>query len=140
LSTIKPKSTGKNRNFIVGITAFTRVAINNLLKRVANVQNKLNKVTDFNIIRLINKSNEKSCGDGIFECEAGKLFEKISKNKIGNSEKPIVVGGTVWDWLKIKKGFKKDPWSGCDIFVIDEGSQVLVYMLLFFVVREYNHK
>ncbi|CAH1760618.1 8372_t:CDS:10, partial [Entrophospora sp. SA101] len=123
LSTIKPKPTGKNKNFIIGITAFTRVAIDNLLKRVAKVQNDLNKMCNFDIIRLINKSNEQPPSD-MFECQAGKLFTNISKNKIGSSGRPIVVGGTVWDWLKVKKGFN-NSWSGCDIFVIDEGSQLL---------------
>ncbi|CAG8643149.1 9136_t:CDS:2, partial [Cetraspora pellucida] len=123
LSTFKSQST-KNKNFMIGVTAFTRSAIDNLLDRIANVQKERNKTSDFTIVRTVKEF--KNPIDGVNDCKAETLPRKISGGKLGIPGKPIVVGGTVWDWHKIRKEWKSGQWTGCNIMIIDEGSQLLV--------------
>ncbi|POG75871.1 hypothetical protein GLOIN_2v1561300 [Rhizophagus irregularis DAOM 181602=DAOM 197198] len=88
------------KNYIVGVTtvtAFTRAAIKNLLDRIST--------NHFN---------------GIKKCRAWSLW-----NKIGINDKPTVIGSTVCDWFKVRKSWNSG-WVGCDIMIIDEGSQLLV--------------
>ncbi|PKY29828.1 P-loop containing nucleoside triphosphate hydrolase protein [Rhizophagus irregularis] len=112
-------STVKTSNYIVGVTAFTRAAIENLLDRISTVQKKHHKINDFSIIYLVNDLNKPSTGTKY------KVEDLPNINDIGIPGKPIVIGGTVWDWFKVRKKWKSD-WAGCDIMIIDEGSQLLV--------------
>ncbi|CAG8715862.1 20934_t:CDS:10, partial [Dentiscutata erythropus] len=123
LSTLKPKPTENNKNFMIGVTAFTRSAIDNLLERIATVQKEGNKIDDFTIVRMVKESNNSI--DNINDCKAENLPKKILGAKLGTPGKPLVVGGTVWDWYKIRKEFN-GSWTGCNIMIIDEGSQLLV--------------
>ncbi|CAG8650801.1 7680_t:CDS:10, partial [Acaulospora colombiana] len=124
LTSMRPKPTGNNKNFIVGITAFTRAAIDNLLERIAKVQKEKYKTSEFTLVRLV-KNHNKNIMNNIDECRAESLPKKMLDSKIGIPGKPIVVGGTVWDWSKVRKEWKKNStWS--DILIIDEGSQLLV--------------
>ncbi|CAB4389659.1 unnamed protein product [Rhizophagus irregularis] len=124
LSTVKHNPTGTNSNYIIGVTAFTRAAIENLLDRISTVQKQHHKTSDFSIVRLV-KDLKKKPLNGLAECKAESLPKKIKGNKIGIPGKPIVIGGTVWDWFKVRKEWKFG-WAGCDIMIIDEGSQLLV--------------
>jgi len=102
-STFNPKPTSNNKNYIIGVTAFTRTAIENLLKRISGIQNQVT------IINL--KKNSL------------KEFIVASTLPINeNPGNPIVIGGTVWDWYKVRKEWNYD-WSGCDMMIIDESSQ-----------------
>ncbi|CAB4398827.1 unnamed protein product [Rhizophagus irregularis] len=107
------------KNYIVGVTAFTRAAIENLLNRISTVQKQHHKTSDFDIIYLTDDS-KKNHFNGIKKCRAQNLMSEI-----GINDKPIVIGGTVWDWFKVRKSWNSD-WVGCDIMIIDEGSQLLV--------------
>ncbi|RIA89830.1 hypothetical protein C1645_806056 [Glomus cerebriforme] len=124
LSTAKPKPTVSNKNYIIGVTAFTRAAIENLLDRISSIQKQHHKTSEFTVIRLV-KDLKKKPLNGLVECKAETLPKKIKGGKIGIPGKPIVVGGTVWDWYKVRKEWKFG-WAGCDIMIIDEGSQLLV--------------
>ncbi|CAG8586544.1 6755_t:CDS:10, partial [Racocetra fulgida] len=105
-----PPST-ENQNFMIGVTAFTRSAIDNLLDRIANVQKEGNKTGDFTIVRTVKEF--KNPIDGVNDCKAETLPKKISGGKLGIPGKPIVVGGTVWDWYKIRKEWKGGQWAEC---------------------------
>ncbi|CAG8549984.1 1569_t:CDS:10 [Funneliformis mosseae] len=73
----------QNRNYIIGVTALSREAIQNLLKVFLTLPTKI-------------------------KIPGGNL---------------IVIGGTVWDWYKLRKAWNR--WPGCDIMLIDEGSQAI---------------
>ncbi|CAG8504339.1 2545_t:CDS:10 [Diversispora eburnea] len=124
LTSLRPKPTDNNKNFLVGITAFTRAAIDNLMNRIFKVQKEKHKTSDFSLIRLV-KDVRKELTDGMCECKAETLPKKINDVKIGIPGNPIIIGGTVWDWYKVRNEWKND-WKGCDIMIIDEGSQLLV--------------
>ncbi|RIB26034.1 hypothetical protein C2G38_2164525 [Gigaspora rosea] len=123
LSAFKPKPIENNKNFMIGITAFTRSAIDNLLERIATVQKEGNKTSDFTIIRMVKEFNNSI--DNVNDCKAEALPKKILDARLGTPGKPIVIGGTVWDWYKIRKEWNGN-WAGCNIMIIDEGSQLLV--------------
>jgi len=123
LSTVKPKPSGANKNYIIGVTAFTRAAIDNLLERISSIQIQHHKTSAFTIVRLV-KELKKNPLNGLEECKAENLPKKITGCKIGIPGNPVVIGGTVWDWYKVRREWKSN-WSGCDIMIIDEGSQVI---------------
>ncbi|CAG8607376.1 17730_t:CDS:10 [Funneliformis caledonium] len=104
----------QNRNYIIGVTALSREAIENLLKGISVPK----QVKIFNMVYIL---NNKSLNGRIVECEASTLPTKI--NKIGMPGNLIVIGGTVWDWHKLRKAWNR--WPGCDIMLIDEGSQAI---------------
>ncbi|GBC27532.2 AAA family ATPase [Rhizophagus irregularis DAOM 181602=DAOM 197198] len=64
--------------------------------------------------------SKKNHFNGIKKCRAWSLW-----NKIGINDKPTVIGSTVCDWFKVRKSWNSG-WVGCDIMIIDEGSQLLV--------------
>jgi DNA replication ATP-dependent helicase Dna2 len=97
--------TDTKKKYVIGITAFTRASIANLLERIFNEK----KDYEFTIISMINDLKI----NGIEVCEKNDLPEKIAK-----CNDSIVIGGTVWDWYKVRKTVE------CDIMMIDEGSQV----------------
>jgi DNA replication ATP-dependent helicase Dna2 len=117
LSDVKHKATDTDKNYIIGVTAFTRAAIENLLGRILTIQEQHNKTNDFNIIYLADDLRKKH-PSGITKCKARKLPSIYIKNT-----KPTVIGGTVWDWFNVRKEYKSG-WAGCNIMIIDEGSQV----------------
>ncbi|CAG8644517.1 16059_t:CDS:2, partial [Dentiscutata heterogama] len=127
LTAIKPQPSGNNKNFIIGITAFTRTAIDNLLERIARIKDM--KQADFLLARMVSELNDDSSLDDVEDYKAEKLQKKLEKKpqrKVARSnipDKPIVIGGTVWDWFKFRKNW--EDWTGCDIMIIDEGSQLL---------------
>ncbi|PKC66649.1 P-loop containing nucleoside triphosphate hydrolase protein [Rhizophagus irregularis] len=103
-----PKLTDTNRKYVIGVTAFTKEAIANLLERISCTRKYYNRFTIFSMI-------ENMKGDDIKVCKGEDLSKKIARYK-----GPVVIGGTVWDWYKLRKTVK------CDIMMIDEGSQLLV--------------
>ncbi|CAB5368504.1 unnamed protein product [Rhizophagus irregularis] len=64
--------------------------------------------------------SKKNHFNGIKKCRAWSLWSII-----GINDKPTVIGNTVWDWFKVRKSWNSG-WVGCDIMIIDEGSQLLV--------------
>jgi DNA replication ATP-dependent helicase Dna2 len=103
-----------NKKYVIGITACTKDAIANLMERISYTR-KNYKFTIFSMIENLKR-------DGIEVCEEG---ENISE-KIAGYSGPIVIGGTVWDWHKVRKTIE------CDIIMIDEGSQVSKKKKIFF--------
>ncbi|PKK40814.1 hypothetical protein RhiirC2_805301, partial [Rhizophagus irregularis] len=88
-----------------------KAAIKNLLDRISTVQKQHHKTTD---------DSKKNHFNGIKKCRAWSLWSII-----GINDKPTVIGNTVWDWFKVRKSWNSG-WVGCDIMIIDEGSQLLV--------------
>ncbi|CAI2163023.1 16491_t:CDS:10 [Funneliformis geosporum] len=110
----KPIGTNINNNYIIGLTANSRDSIENLLKRISELKH-------VKIFSMVNVSNNKYLNEGVIECEASTLPAII--NKIGIPGKPIVIGGTIWDWYKLRAA-----WNGrtrCDIMIIDQGSKAI---------------
>ncbi|CAG8510864.1 10605_t:CDS:10, partial [Dentiscutata erythropus] len=105
----------KKENTIIGITANTNTAIDNLLKRIGVQKQKHNKMNDFLLLRMNTSSSRSSNSNDIKFYKPEELGEIIKY-----AGKPIVVGGTIWVWHKIHKN------KYCDIMIIDEGSQLLV--------------
>lgn len=56
----------------------------------------------------------------MIQCKAKELKKCINNTQKG----PLVVGGTVWDWYKVKNEWR--TWRGCSMMIIDESSQVSV--------------
>lgn len=105
------------QRLLIGITAFTRHAIMNLLKRIAQVRSRSCSQKEFKLISLGSSGNN---GDqeGMIHCTAQQLQRKVTEADIA----AVVAGGTVWDWHKVRKQWNK--WDGCDMMIIDEASQV----------------
>ncbi|KAF0444406.1 P-loop containing nucleoside triphosphate hydrolase protein [Gigaspora margarita] len=118
LNIVNPQPAENNNNFIIGITAFTRTAIDNLLERIARIKDK--NQSDFLLVRMVNEPTKNTL-DGVKDYKAKILSKKIAGSSI--PEKHIIIGGTVWDWYKFRKEWGN--WTGCDIMIIDEGSQLL---------------
>ena len=112
--------------FIIGVTAFTRHAIINLLKRIALVRarhERSNTTTEksdlsFDIVAMESSSTTNAV-EGLKDavrCKADQIGKHLPKKGA------VVVGGTVWDWHKVQK--KPKFKLACDIMIIDESSQV----------------
>jgi DNA replication ATP-dependent helicase Dna2 len=124
LTTVRPQPSGKARNFVIGVTAFTRAAIDNLLTRIHTIQKTHDKSGEFEIASMGKDSNKE--GD-IKEYLADSLAKKLKKGQLAPGGQPVVIGGTVWDWYKVRKELKTS-WEGIDMLIIDEGSQVDIYV------------
>lgn len=109
------------RPLLIGVTAFTRHAIMNLLERVSIVRNRhqATAATNFEIISMGSDSRKL---DDMILCKAEQLRKEFQA--LGGKAKAVVVGGTVWDWYKVKNKWQdKHHWKGCDMMIIDESSQ-----------------
>ncbi|KAI9243296.1 P-loop containing nucleoside triphosphate hydrolase protein [Phascolomyces articulosus] len=108
--------------FIIGVTAFTRHAIINLLKRIALVQTRHQASKNlFTIIYMESSSSGNRATDGLGDavhCKADQISKHMPR------EGAVVIGGTVWDWHKVQK--KPKLKLACDMMIIDESSQLLV--------------
>ncbi|KAI9494402.1 hypothetical protein BDB00DRAFT_819010 [Zychaea mexicana] len=109
--------------FVIGVTAFTRHAITNLLKRIADVQMRHRTSTDsktFTIVTMESASSSNGSSPAVLpdaiHCKAEQLPKHLPQKGA------VVVGGTVWDWYKAQKKTTKK----CDMMIIDESSQLLV--------------
>ncbi|KAL0090257.1 hypothetical protein J3Q64DRAFT_1847124 [Phycomyces blakesleeanus] len=115
----------ETRPLVIGVTAFTRHAISNLLSRIASVQSRQGILAKFQIVSL-----GTVMGENMIHTKADRLPALIrslhSKNMMAATATAtaVVVGGTVWDWAKVKKNWPE--WAGCDMMIIDESSQLLV--------------
>lgn len=99
----------------IGITAYTRAAVHNLLQRIAQVQQQRRGAgVNFKLISMVRKVPKEPV-EGIISCQAGSLNRHLGKGA-------VVIGGTVWDWSKVRQTWPSE--AGCDIFIIDEASQV----------------
>ncbi|KAI7879184.1 P-loop containing nucleoside triphosphate hydrolase protein [Lichtheimia hyalospora FSU 10163] len=112
------KETSSSDPFIIGVTAFTRHAIMNLLQRIATVRQRHDCTDSFTIISMEGYENSHENNEMI-QCKAKDLKKRIKTHK-----GPLVIGGTVWDWYKIKSEWR--TWQGCNMMIIDESSQLLV--------------
>ncbi|KAG2188163.1 hypothetical protein INT44_000914 [Umbelopsis vinacea] len=99
----------------IGITAYTRAAVHNLLLRIAQVQRQRGGA-NFSLISMVRKVPKEPV-EGMISCQASSLNRHLGKGA-------AVIGGTVWDWSKVRQTWPSE--AGCDIFIIDEASQLLV--------------
>ncbi|KAI8578590.1 hypothetical protein K450DRAFT_246575 [Umbelopsis ramanniana AG] len=99
----------------IGITAYTRAAVHNLLQRIAQVQRQ-RRGANFKLISMVRKVPKEPV-EGMIYCQASSLNRHLGKGA-------VVIGGTVWDWSKVRQTWPSE--AGCDIFIIDEASQLLV--------------
>ncbi|KAF7728690.1 Tripartite DNA replication factor [Apophysomyces ossiformis] len=106
------------RPFIIAVTAFTRLAITNLLDRIASVQETYSCSEHFRIVSL--ESGSESSPSRFLKQKAEKL-EKAARDYSQKGITALVVGGTVWDWSKVKNSWL--DWAGSDMMIIDESSQ-----------------
>ncbi|KAI9313401.1 hypothetical protein BX666DRAFT_2030198 [Dichotomocladium elegans] len=107
------------RHYLIGVTALTRLAIQNLLERIAKVREKIG--IEFPIISMASSDAVRG-GQGIKDI---KIVEpRKIKAEVAALTGPVLIGGTVWDWAKVKKAWNE--WGGLDCLVIDEASQLLV--------------
>ena len=83
------------------------------------------KTGEFEISSMGKEANKE--GD-IKEYVADSLAKKIKSGQLAPGGQAVVIGGTVWDWYKVRKELKKS-WDGIDMLIIDEGSQVNVIWL-----------
>jgi DNA replication ATP-dependent helicase Dna2 len=97
----------------IGITAYTRAAVHNLLQRIVQVQQQRGGA-NFKLISMVRKVPKEPV-EGMISCQASSLNRHLGKGA-------VVIGGTVWDWSKVRQTWPSE--AGCDIFIIDEASQV----------------
>lgn len=110
---------------IIGVTAFTRDAIFNLLKRIEKVQKRHGFTDVFSIIYVHPKENDRDFepDSNMIGCAWDKSFSTIrAMKKDGTKRNIFVMGATVWSWERIRGKWK--TFSGCDIMILDESTQV----------------
>ncbi|CAO3639118.1 unnamed protein product [Mucor hiemalis] len=121
------ESNPPSKDLIIGVTAFTRDAIYNLLKRIEKVQKRHEFEDLFSIIYVHSKENDKTFepDSNMIGCTWDKSFSTIRAMKKNEAKGKIyVMGATVWSWERIRGKWK--TFSGCDIMILDESTQVLV--------------
>lgn len=113
-------------DLLIGVTAFTRDAIYNLLKRIEKVQKRHGFEELFSIIYVhAAKENDKKfeADSNMIGCPWEKSYSTIRAMKKDESKRRIyVMGGTVWSWEKIRGKWK--TFQGCDMMILDESTQV----------------
>lgn len=100
----------------IGITAYTRAAVENVLRRIVQVRPRKTS-TDFHLVSMV-RDTPKEPVEGIVYCQANSLKSHLNSD----ASDAVVIGGTVWDWSKVRQVWPSK--DGCDIFIIDEASQV----------------
>ncbi|KAK4516584.1 uncharacterized protein ATC70_011559 [Mucor velutinosus] len=116
----------KSKELMIGVTAFTRDAIVNLLKRIEKVQQQ-HGLSDLFSIMYVNKDGGEALeGSNIMCVEWKDSIKTINKLKKATSIKIYVVGATVWGWDRIRSNWKRFKQKGCDIMILDESTQLLV--------------
>lgn len=109
---------------MIGVTAFTRDAIVNLLKRIEKVQQQHGLSDVFSIMYVNKDGSEALKGSSIMCVEWKDSIKNINKLKKATSIKIYVVGATVWGWDRIRNNWKRFKQKGCDMMILDESTQV----------------
>ncbi|KAI7889188.1 uncharacterized protein EV154DRAFT_424222 [Mucor mucedo] len=115
------------KDILIGVTAFTRDAIFNLLKRIEKIQKRHGFTNLFSIIYVHGPTNDKTFDDdsNMIGCTWDKSYSLIrGMNKDEAKPNIYVMGATVWSWDKIRTKWK--TFKGCDMLILDESTQVLV--------------
>ncbi|KAL9556985.1 hypothetical protein MBANPS3_001622 [Mucor bainieri] len=119
----------KGKELMIGVTAFTRDAIVNLLKRIEKVQQQ-HGLGDLFSIMYVNKDGgqalDSSSSSSIMCVEWKDSIKTINKLKKATPIKIYVVGATVWGWDRIRNNWKRFKQKGCDMMILDESTQLLV--------------
>ncbi|KAI8373339.1 hypothetical protein BD560DRAFT_394681 [Blakeslea trispora] len=115
----------KKKKLMIGVTAFTREAILNLLKRIEKVQDRHNFRDLFSILYVCDgPSNALSSDSGIL-CERwDRSITTVNKIRKDDPSRIFVVGATAWKWNKIREKWKR--FEGCSMMIVDESTQLLV--------------
>lgn len=117
----------RTKDLLIGVAAFTRDAIFNLLKRIEKVQKRHGfDASTFSII-YVHSSLE---NDRKFEPDSNMIASHWSRSystirtlkKDETKRRIYVMGGTVWNWEKIRNKWK--TFQGCDMMILDESTQV----------------
>ncbi|CAO3628959.1 unnamed protein product [Mucor fragilis] len=117
----------KSRELMIGVTAFTRDAIVNLLKRIEKVQQQHGLSGLFSIMYVNKDGGEALEGSSSIMCVEWKdSIKTINKLKKATPINIYVVGATVWGWDRIRNNWKRFKQKGCDIMILDESTQLLV--------------
>ncbi|KAI8137501.1 hypothetical protein BJV82DRAFT_339605 [Fennellomyces sp. T-0311] len=106
---------------IIGVTAFTRRAIMNLLKTIQKVQFRY-QTNSFDVLYMKASSGKDEAKTELPEVD--HCLSSTMDRKLPRITRPTVIGGTVWDFSKIKR--KMGDAFECDMVIIDEGSQLPV--------------
>lgn len=112
-----------DKDILIGVTAFTRDTIYNLLKRIEKVQKRHGN--QFSIIYVHGPTNDKTFdkNSDMIGCPWDKSFSLIrAMNKDETIRNIYVMGATVWSWDKIRTKWK--TFKGCDMLILDESTQV----------------
>lgn len=108
---------------MIGITACTREAILNLLKRIEKVQKEHGLQDQFSILYVAYSSPDNLPADSNIETRSyDKVLAHKNAIKKTRSIRVFIVGATVWHWIKVLKSRKR--FLGCDMMILDESTQV----------------
>ena len=91
----------------------------NLLKAIKSKQKKY-RAFSYDMIYMkssTNSDNAKSELPDVWQTASREIHKRLE-----NQACPLVLGGTIWDFNKIKRKMGDD--FQCDMIIIDEGSQV----------------
>lgn len=121
------ESNSKSKDLLIGVTAFTRDAIYNLLKRIEKIQKRHGFNELFSIIYVHGPTNDRKFEDDseMIACPWDKSYSLIRAMKKDVTKRNIyVMGGTVWSWEKIRTKWR--TFQGCDMLILDESTQVIL--------------
>jgi hypothetical protein len=128
------ESHSRSKDLLIGVTAFTRDAIYNLLKRIEKVQKRHGSDGLFSIIYIHSTAeNDKAFEEGsnMIAAHKDRSYTVIRNLKKDETKRRIyVMGGTVWNWAHIRK--KWATFQGCDMMILDESTQVEIPSLFFY--------
>ncbi|CEP09052.1 hypothetical protein [Parasitella parasitica] len=119
----------QGKDLLIGVTAFTREAIVNLLKRVEKVQQQHGLGALFTVVYVDKDGGSVKVLPGssrIVNVEWKNSITVINKLKKATSVNIYVVGATVWGWDRIRNNWKRFKRQGCDMMILDESTQLLV--------------
>ncbi|KAI8328927.1 P-loop containing nucleoside triphosphate hydrolase protein [Choanephora cucurbitarum] len=115
----------KNKKLMIGVTAFTREAILNLLKRIEKIQDRHNFRSLFSILYVCDEPPNTLSSDSGIICERwDRSITTVNSIRTQDSSRIFVVGATAWKWNKIRDKWKR--FEGCSMMIVDESTQLLV--------------
>jgi hypothetical protein len=116
------------KELIIGVTAFTRDAIFNLLKRIEKIQSHHGFDDLFSIVYVSNQPHSQfdAAKSRMINTSWDKSITVINKLKKATQIKIYVVGSTVWGWDRIRTKWK--TFKGCNLLIMDESTQVKPYI------------
>ncbi|KAI8967276.1 hypothetical protein BDF20DRAFT_901567 [Mycotypha africana] len=118
-----------DKNLTIGVTAFTRNAIINLLKRIEKVQHHHGFDDEFSIMYVTEPEwDDTQFGEAsnIIDSEWNTSLTVVNRIRRNTPIKIFVIGATVWSWNKMRCKWKTFDKTGCKMMILDESTQLLV--------------